>query len=248
MKDGPHVEVNKLMSRNDQDAQLFGRQLNGLKQDGCNLLVVNDAESADAVCRRSLGEQRRHLFIPTTTTVKSVLDRHAPTPRDSSMLGVIDATAAAPTRSATAINGPANFDTTADWYDRIDHLDDLGQLGRLANNHLTRFSRAESAIPGEIRLCFESLDPFFDSPDTERLFKFLHLLTARVRDVQGIGHFHAASGIDGTDLDIVTSLFDATVHVHADADTIRQRWQLHNSGYDSGWINIQTQDSTATSH
>jgi len=234
------------MGTNRRETEAFARRLNDLKQRGCNLLVVNDAESAPAVCGRLLGdpgEQRRHLFIPTTTTMASVLSRHDPFPKTPDRFGVVDGTTAERTRSLASPQRPGDLDANAEWYTELDRLDDLLALGRLVDEHLSRFEAA-ALSPGEVRVCMESLDPLIDVFDPEELFRFLHLLTARVRALHGIGHFHMATGLDSELADLLEPLFDVTIRSRETEEGVQQRWRLHDSGYDSGWLSMHAGDST----
>ena len=87
-------------------AEAFSRELATLKRRGTNVLVVNDPSGSDAACERLLGGtdlDRRHVFVPTTTSVDHVLERHAPRRTDPPYFGVVDAATA--TRSAAAASG-----------------------------------------------------------------------------------------------------------------------------------------------
>lgn len=214
----------------------FARQLRALKWQGCNLLLASDVESERDVCRRSLGhpeEARRHLFVPTTTTVRSVLSAHGGS-RDPTTLGVVDATAATPTRTVATAQGPGDVDPAAEWYDAVDGLRP-GEIGPAVMAQLDRLA-SPTPEPGELRVCVESLDPFLDAVAGEPLFALLHILTARVRELRGIGHFHVAGGASMAPLEPYRPLFDATVRVETTADGRRERWLLHESGDDTGWI------------
>lgn len=225
----------------------FTDKLERFKRQGCNLLIVNDVGSEPVACRRLLGdpqEHRRHLFIPTTTTLPSVLDRHDPLPRNSTILGIIDATQAERTRSTVSACSPQTVDTSADWYDTLDELDDLGQLGCIVHDHLVRFASADTPSPGEIRVCMESLDPFLDCVDIGDLFQFLHLLTSRIEQFQGIGHFHLAAGTSQEIISVLEPMFDATVQVRVSADgAVKQQWTLQESGLQSDWLQMKSHEN-----
>lgn len=219
------------------DGRALSKQLSQLKRRGCNLLVVNDASSVGTVCTRLLGDpcaSRSHLFVPTTTTVPTVLDRRSSFGRNPNALGVIDATRTERTR-AVEVGGTPGVDTDAEWYTAVDRLDDLRTLAGLVDDHLDRLSR-ESVEPGALRVCVESLGPFLEAVETRRLFAFLHVLTSRVRDHAGQGHVHLASGVDDETIDLFEPLFDVTVRVRADDRGRRQRWLIHETGHDTGWL------------
>ncbi|MFC7044961.1 hypothetical protein ACFQH6_05545 [Halobacteriaceae archaeon GCM10025711] len=220
----------------------FSRRLSALKQRGCNLLVVNDSHSAGHVCQRLLGEPalaRRHLFVPTTATVSSVLGRHDPHPADPSMLGVVDATGAHRPRTGTATTAHAGtVDPATEWYTAVDDLTDLSGLLDATTDHIDRLT-ADDPGPSTLRVCLESVDPLFDAVPLFDLFQFLHALTGRVRRERGIGHVHAAAGVGETELAAIEPLFDVTVRTRTDEDgTVWQRWRDHETGEQSEWLQL----------
>lgn len=229
------------MGAETERVEAFSRELASLKREGCNVLVVNDPNGTDAACERLLGGSdldRRHVFVPTTTSVSHVLDRHEPRRTDPAYFGVVDASTA--TRNAVqAMPGPgqaAEIDAGSAWYSRVEDLGDADALYRRIDEHLTRVSE-DAETPSEVRLCIDSLDPFFDAMPEETLFQFLHAVTSRVRRERGLGHCHIAAGVDPDAVATIEPLFDATIHVEStDDDTIRQRWQLHESGYVTDWF------------
>lgn len=228
----------------DRRSDPLRRHLLDLKEQGCNLLIVNDAAGVDAVCSR-LGGQARHArrrcYVPITTTVASVLERHSPSPRRSEYFGVVDATASGAIRGTVAPIQPGQLNEDAEWYTRVDDLRDLPELARQIEGHLDRFgTRGGPLEPGEARLCVESLDPFFDDADTDadEVQSFLESVTQLVRTHRAMGHFHVASG---TAPEIAfESLFDATVRVRtADDGTVQQHWTLHERNVETDWLPLE---------
>lgn len=238
------------MDEHPQSAGPLRRELRGLKERGCTLLVVEDVRGVETICHRLGGHDgtpRRRCYVPITTTVASVLARHAPGPRRGEYLGIVDATGAEPTRATASPLEPGQLDVNADWYTSIDDLDDIGELGRQIETHFDRFVRsAGEPAPGEIRLCVESLDPFFDRFDpgaTAEFETFLHDVSRLVRERRAIAHFHVAPGTVRTHEEVETS-FDATVQVRTDEDgTVTQRWTIHESGIETGWLPLARETS-----
>lgn len=217
-------------------AALLDRRLRRLKQRGCNLLIRNDAPGAATICDHLVGdpERRSRLFVPTTTTVASVVDRHRPAPLSPERLAVVDATTTRRTRAVVESLGPTG---DAEWYSDLGSLDDLETLGHLADEHLDRLA---SAGPGSVRVCLESLDPFLDAVAPERLFRFLDHLTERIRRCDGMGHVHVAAGTDEETVERFVPLFDATLDVHTVAnDTVRMRLTLRDSGQQTDWLTLE---------
>lgn len=219
----------------------FARHLAALKQRGCTVLVVGDVPGGVAMCRGLLGRHgldRRHVLVPTTTSVADLLSRRGATGRDPDRLGVVDASGAARNGVTAASAGPAAIDRTADWYSEVDDLTDLPALVREIGAHVRRVSPMEPE-PGDVRLCIDSLDPFVDAVDEPTLFRFLHVLGGVVRGVHGLGHVHVAPG-PFADIPYTESVFDATVHVRTDADgSSLQRWTVQATGEETGWLPVE---------
>jgi len=233
------------MGAADSEAAAFSRALAALKREGCNVLVVSDPGGSEAVCERLLGGHdldRRHVFLPTTTTVDDVVERHGDRSRDPRRFGVVDATSASATRSAAAVQpteslGPGpTIESDPEWYDAVDDLTDLESMLSAVRRHLDRLADAGSGAPGELRFCFDSLDPLLDAVPEDVLFRFVHLLTAAIRETGGMGHFHTSASAGAT-LETLEPLFDATLRVETAADgTVEQRWRLTDSGIETDWF------------
>ncbi|HKJ59982.1 MAG TPA: hypothetical protein VKA37_12185 [Halobacteriales archaeon] len=227
------------MEVNTNGPVALSRQLTALKRRGCNVLVVNDAPGAEPVCRALLGAaglDRRYVFVPTTTSVADALARCTLGSVDPDRLGVVDASTAGRTRSATISAGPAAApDPDAVWYSEVADLRDLPTVLRQAGRHLERLTPPDPG-PGDVRFCLESLDPFFDEVSTDHLLRFVHLLTATIRRLGGLGHFHVAAGTADHDVRVLEPLFDATVTVRADDELRAHRWTIHETGYETDWL------------
>ena len=235
------------MDSNPSSADPLRRRLLDMKGQGSNLLVVNDAGAVDAVCHRLGGHadrERRRCYVPITTTLASVLARHAPRPRRSDVLGVIDATTARPVRAMATPLQPGDVDTNAEWYTAFEDLNDLQELVRSIESHFARFADlAESTRLGEIRLCLESLDPILDGNTVtgdDEIGTFLHSVTALVREYHAIGHFHVAAGLADDIRASIEPFFDATVRVRTtDGGTNQHQWTLHDDEIDTGWLPLE---------
>lgn len=234
----------------DRAASPLGRGLLDLKERGCSLLVVNEAGGVDAVCNRLGGlarHGRRRCYVPTTTTLPSVLDRHAPSPRRGAYLGVVDATTAGSVRGTATPIQPGYLDVEAEWYTRLEDLADLPELARLIETHLDRFAERGGPLdPGEVRLCIESLDPFLDDPEVDAadLRAFLDSVTTLVRGRTAIGHFHVSPGAVPEVQPALESYFDATVRIRtADGGTVQQRWWLRDADLETDWLPLDARES-----
>lgn len=226
----------------DRLENLSGR-LAALKRRGSNLLVVSGPDGTDRVCRQLLGDPdatRRAVFVPTTVGVSDVRSRWTGR-EDPSQFRVVDVTG---TRSPNVIGsgglGPGGVAAKADdetWYHAVDEPENLPAVGEAVRTAIEAVA-ADDPEPGTVRLCLDSLDPFLDVATEEAVFRLVHVLTATVRDVNGMGHVHLADRITPVHRSLFEPLFDATVTVESGPDGIRERWRLHDSGYETGWLAV----------
>jgi hypothetical protein len=237
------------------DVAAFGTELENLKRSGVNLLVLSDPGSSPTICDHLLGddsEVRRRLYV---SAGRGDTPAERPVP-DPSRLGVVEATGdptrsssepvARPTPNETVLDatadlpipersGPIGPRESAVWYSRLATLDDLPGLARHVHRHLQRFE-AYDPDPSEVRVCFDSLDPFVDAADQRDLFRFLHVLTNRLRAADAMSHFHLSAAADAVTISTFRPLFDATVEVRATIDGPQQRWTLRDAGLQTDWL------------
>lgn len=212
------------------------QELEALKQRGSNLLVVGSRMPAahEAACRQFLGESateaRRRLFV--------LADPCAPiAERFSSDLGDPDRTSIlrydAPCRSVTAVSDSA----TPVPERRIEG--GPGSLGIAISEAITGFEATSGGLsPAELRLCFDSLTPLISEYDHETVFRFLHLLTHRVRAVDGMGHYHLTAERSSRAVAVLEPLFDAVIELCLREGELYQRWYLRDSGLTTGWLQL----------
>lgn len=198
------------------------RALGTLKREGSNVLVVGREQGAHAsICRRLSGEldrPRYRLFVTTN---------HAQTPFE-----------------------PAPDGDGIDWvvaYSRgeVDHdgvtadvsVDELSTLGSTLLRGIDRFD-AESAEPSDLRLCVDSLAPLLAEYDAERVFRFLHVVTSRVRRASGLGHYHLPLERDHDDVRLLEPLFDAVLEVRTRDGRVEQRVHLEERDASSQWLSL----------
>jgi hypothetical protein len=232
----------------ERDVKAFGTELERLKQSGVSLLVLGDPESSPDICAHLLGddtEVRRRLHV-------SVGRRATPGARpspDPSRLGVVEVAADRTRSSSEAASRPTPTDDlpTPDrpagvepaesvaWYSRLASLDDLPGVARHVHRHLQRFETHDPS-PSEIRVCVDSLDPLVEAVDRRDLFRFLHVLTSRVRAAKAMGHVHLSAAADAVTVGTLRPLFDATVEVRTTADGPQQRWTLSEAGLQTDWL------------
>lgn len=217
------------------------QELDELKQRGSNLLVVGSRMPGAhrAACRQFLGEEstepRRRLFA-LANPCTPVTERAPETELEPDSLRVVRYAAANRSTAATrpaaesSVNEPSVDETT------IEH-DDLGEFGRAVSQSIAEFEAASSGLsPAELRLCFDSLTPLLSEYEPETMFRFLHLLTHRVRSVDGMGHYHLTTDRNTRSVALLEPLFDAVIELCLHDGSLHQRWCLRDSGLTTGWL------------
>ncbi|MDL5362030.1 hypothetical protein [Halalkalicoccus sp. NIPERK01] len=213
------------------------QELDALKQHGSNLLVVGSRMPAahGAACRQFLGEAttqaRRRLFVlaDPCTPESGRLPTGSDDPNRYSVIRY-DATS----RSAAAAAAPSSTPVPER---RVEG--GLGSLGLDISEAIAEFEATSGGLtPAELRLCFDSLTPLVSEYDPESLFRFLHLLTHRVRSVDGMAHYHLTTDRSNRTVALLEPLFDAVIELCLREDTLYQRWYLRDSGLTTGWLQL----------
>jgi hypothetical protein len=231
----------------EETGEAFAARLENLKSRGSNLLVLSDPGVAGSMCTHLLGddeEVRRRLLVSAGRG--SYDDANGTT--DPSRIGVIEASetvrssaASVPSASSVSVPQPVEAGTGAsdlpEWYSRLESLEQLPLLATQINRHIRRFETYDPQ-PGEIRLCFDALDPFVDATPDRDLFRFIHVVTNRLRAAGGMGHYHLSSAADPVTINTFRPLFDASIEVRATVDGPQQRWTLTESGLRTDWLPV----------
>jgi hypothetical protein len=76
----------------------------------------------------------------------------------------------------------------------------------------------------EIAICFDSITSLLQYADLQRSFRFLHVVTGRVKTVEGIGHYHLdPEAHERQTLATLKGLFDAVIDVDDDGSYTIQK-------------------------
>lgn len=210
------------------DSSTFARTLSDLKREGSNILLVGaDSDGAhDSVCRRLLGtddeETRYRVFVLTREgTGCAGVPEDVP---DVSTVRVVRQAGAPPVESADLPTSTVDSDFLSalglDFLDVVDEVEADGQ----------------GLEPAQLRVCFDSLRPLLERHRSETVFRLVHMMTARIREVNGMGHFHLHLPRDNEYVNLLDPLFDAVVEVRTAGDTVEQRWHLRDGDVTSDWI------------
>lgn len=224
----------------DTERREFVSRLRALKRGGSSLLVVGSIPDTAAVqaCRWMLGDaasaDRRRLFVSTDFALPGVTDR---LPTSSERLRP-DATTlvtwSADARSAATPPSPMRTDVTPV------HVESerLSELGIAISEEIRTFETiAGELAPSELRVCFDSLTALLADYEIDEIFRFLHVLIGRIRNVRAMAHFHLPLEYDSDPVRRLAPLFDAVIELRVDGDRVQQRWHLRDEDISSQWLN-----------
>lgn len=226
----------------DGSVESLSAHLETLKRRGAALLLLSHP-SARPNCRDLLGdgeEQRRRLFVTTDgqSAAEPFLESPEPATAAHVAVGTETTRAAAAATVGPSVRADAARAPTDAWYTRVEDQTDLASLGASIDDQLDRFEQYDPS-PGELRVCFDSLDSLVDPLDEPKLFRFLHVVTNRVRVASGLGHFHLTAGADEQLTETLAPLFDAVVEQRRTPAGLANRWRFRDIDVETDWILVE---------
>lgn len=225
------------------DDERFSERLSALKRQGASVLVVGSVRTHHrrSICRRLLGQasaqSRRRVLVSTTGDGIAISDS------DSELAPVKRVNYAAQTRTAAAGTTPDDHSGPSDVAPTQPTIDGpvttLGDLGIAISDAIGSFETEAAGLePAELRVGVDSLVPLLEEYGTEPVFKFVHLTSARVSEVDGMVHYHLPTDRDAEVVSVLTPLFDILVELRERDGTLQERWSITDSDHDSGWLSI----------
>jgi hypothetical protein len=215
------------------ESTAFAQTLTELKQEGCDLLVVGTAtrETHAAASQHLLGgtaEPRRRLFVFTADADVRMSPPADPDP---------DTVRAVIQGDETSLPSGWPTDTVVGTVDS--EPEPLAPLATAVSDAIDGFEATAGGLdPAELRVCFDSVGSLFRSYDPENVFRVLHLVTSRVRQVNGMAHFHLRLARDAERVSLLEPMFDATVELRVRDGVDQQRWHLRNCEVTSEWMTV----------
>lgn len=216
------------------NASPFAQALGALKRRGSNVLVVGtgSAVAHECACSRLLGdandEPRYRLLVVT--------ERPRCTNHSSHAVCTADVTTRVVSREETSPDDPNETDSPDA---RVVGTDLLSQLGMVVIEQITAFDDDAGGLEAsELRVCVDSLVPLLAQHGPENVFRMLHVMTSRVRQVSGMGHYHLPIEPDHDVVNLLEPLFDATVEVRTRDGQPEQRWHLRDRRTSSEWLSL----------
>ena len=198
--------------------RVFANALETLKRDGSNVLLVRDVEAHARACERLFGEtgdDTRYRLVATAGHSKpAVLTQDERTEH-----------------VAFRPDGCRELPETAR---RVETIDALGTELVEAIDDIEE--RAEGFSPGQLRVCVDSLEALLEDHSPESIFRLLHVVTARTRLVDGLGHYHLRRGRTHETVRLLEPLFDAVIEVRTRDGVTEGRWHLRGRDATSDWL------------
>lgn len=217
------------------------QELDALKQRGSNLLVVGSRRPAAhrVACRQFLGsadaEPRRRVLALADPRIP-VEERLSGIESDPDRLRIVQYPVT--NRSTTSRRSEPGSASTSIPETTVER-GDLGALGLAISEAIAEFEATGGEFsPSELRLCFDSIALLLSEHDRETAFRFLQLLTHRVRSVRGMAHYHLAATRENRAIALLEPLFDGIVELRLREGTLLQRWSLRDSGLATRWIEL----------
>ena len=219
----------------------FAAYLSELKERGSATLVVGElpSDSYTSFCGDMLGDSTsdpRFRVRVTTDAARDIATRVETDPSPAAgrvptrhIVSTFDS------RSATTASAIARE------RDTVTHVKDasLATLGVAISREIKAFEERNGGLePAELRVCFDSLRPLIEEFDEAQVFKFLHILTGRIRSTSGMGHFHLQVESDDLAVETFAGLFDAVIELARRNDQLVQCWRVRDPDLTSGWIPV----------
>lgn len=179
------------------------------------LLLASD--DAGETCASLLSPADSHLLCvtldgPPDARLDELRAHLGELPAETGVIAVGESTRSATAAEPTAQpSGPSlvTVDTVAD-------PSDLTGLAMAIGAHLDAWSAPDTTPV----ICFDSITALLFHTEKERVFRFLHATTGRLRDVGARAHYHLnPEAYDEATVNTFSALFDAVVNVEAD-DTV----------------------------
>ncbi|RXK51294.1 DUF7504 family protein [Halorientalis pallida] len=185
----------------DGNVLLLAPSVGGAERDACTDMLPHDAAASTRVIHV--------LYMESAIERYRVVESHLPDhPAESAVVAV----------GAGGVVGERGPEPPAEHYhvQRLTDPGDLTGLGIALNDAL-----GEWAAAGDVTLCFDSLSILLQYADTERVFRFLHMLTNRLTELGASAHFHLdPAAHDEQTVAQLAQAFDSRVRVDREGDRV----------------------------
>jgi hypothetical protein len=205
----------------EHKADAFSQSLADLKRRGCSLLITGPVRDGThlQLSRRLLGNESAapHRQLVVVTDCNGGGDRHPEGTVDEDTYRVIDRRPAM--RSVAVCASSASLD--------------ISTLEREMADAIDAFAVADGGLsPSELRVCVDSLQPLVDRYGIAGVEQFLATVTERIRETNGMGHFHFPIDLDCETVTELSPLFDVIIEVQPG----KHRWHLLADDILTEWL------------
>lgn len=184
-----------------------------------HLVFVDPATGLDGT---AFADDPEAVVFVTTDCRAGALSTVAGHERDPDRFGQVEVGDGG-TRSATgAATGTSTTDVggiTPAWYSTVPDPDDLPSIAREIDEHLQRLAAANDRVV----LHFDSLAQHLETLEPSQLFRLLHVLTSRVRALDGVSYFYLPESASGSTSRTIEPLFDAVLEPGVERATFAAR-------------------------
>lgn len=207
----------------ENETRAFACSLAALKQRGCSLLVAGPVRDGThlELSRQLMGtadsEPRWRLVVATDS---AGVGTRCPDATDDDSYRIIDRRPAMRS-AALCAHSSTPLDISALSDDVIDAIDDFD-------------AAAGGLSPGELRVCVDSLRPIVDMYGTAGAEPYLGTIIDRIRETNGMGHFHLPVERDCETITELTPLFDVLIELRPG----KHRWHLLEDDIHTDWLPV----------
>lgn len=207
----------------------FGEALERLRGSGRALLVAGTVP--DRIHQRAGTELLRggeRLFVRTDSVSTAGVQ-----PTDTDRVVELDA---APRGGAATASADGTTGTLTGGFEDT-NVTTVPTLAAAGDAFEDALSSLDTSMSGP-QVCVDAVLPLVEVAGEEQAFRFLHLVTGRVRQRGGTCHLHLSLPPGGETTGTFSALADATVELRFVDDRPEQRWQIHGDGVRSDWLPI----------
>ena len=216
----------------------FVNSLPTLKQSGCALLVVGDvptdvhAYASRQMLGQTSDEVRNRLIVLTNGDYRGASHR---LPLDQSTTGGTSSIILHDPRARSAAAKQLSVSDDVSVRQLVDA--NISDLAVAIHNEIDRLEPGTVALePASLRVCISSISQLLATDDMQTVFRFLHLISGRVKHSKGIIHVHFPIQRDSRDVTLVEPLFDAIIELRIQGSEIQQRWRMTDQEGMSRWM------------
>lgn len=228
------------MSSDRESVAPFVESLGELKRSGSNLLVIGSVpnEIHHTICKQMLGRS------PDTPRCRVVVFSNADGQSAKDDISTLVSSSPTPIHTINTASQPLTAfeesDTGREQVARADATDDrLDDLKTILIETIDQLEAANNGFaPAELRVCFSMHLRLFDNYERERVSSVIHSMTRRIKQFNGMGHFHLSSPSEQQYRSYLAPYFDGIVRLDSKEGTPYQRWHLCNSDTTSEWLPI----------